>query len=151
MIQMISTLVLRQESQQTIHHQDTGFMLFIQTSAPRNIAQSLYQIGQTWQSTKRDNPTALKSLMRPRTQVGPPDPRQQQHVQDKTVESLGFKEIEEALTELLLLAPELDPWRRNTSRPCSACSWRLGSGQRRLRRRGETCTSWPDRLLGPPA
>ena len=56
MIQMISTLVLRQESQQTIHHQDTGFMLFIQTSAPRNIAQSLYQIGQTWQSTKRGQP-----------------------------------------------------------------------------------------------
>ena len=61
---MVSTLVIRQEAQQTIQRQDTGFMIFVQTQVPGNLAQSLYQIGRTWHDTKRDDPSALKSPMR---------------------------------------------------------------------------------------
>ena len=61
---MVSTLVIRQEAQQATQRQDTGFMIFVQTRAPGNLAQSARQIGKTWHDTKRDNPTALKSPMR---------------------------------------------------------------------------------------
>ncbi|CAE7840736.1 Pol [Symbiodinium sp. CCMP2592] len=63
-LNMVSTLVIRQEVQQNIQRQDTGFMVFVQTQVPDNLAQSMYQIGKTWHDTKRDNPTALRHPMR---------------------------------------------------------------------------------------
>ncbi|CAE6973150.1 Pol [Symbiodinium sp. CCMP2592] len=63
-LNMVSTLVIRQEVQQNIQRQDTGFMVFVQTQVPDNLAQSMFQIGKTWHDTKRDNPTALRHPMR---------------------------------------------------------------------------------------
>ncbi|CAE7752443.1 unnamed protein product [Symbiodinium sp. CCMP2456] len=61
---LLSSLVIRHEAQQTIQRQDTGFMVFIQTRTPENMAQALYQIGQQWHSTKQNNPDLLKAPMR---------------------------------------------------------------------------------------
>ncbi|CAE7828545.1 Pol [Symbiodinium sp. CCMP2592] len=142
---IMKTLVLRQETQQTIMRQDTGFMVFVQTNAPGNLAQSLYRIGQQWNTMKREDPTALQSPMRVvlyqhlletikdkfLAMMNSPSSRskaaemgwisqdgkevyavkwdmdQQKHVKDATVGGLSPQEIEEALTELIILAPEV--------------------------------------------
>ena len=61
---MLTTLVLRQEIQQGISKQDTSFVLFLDTRGPRNLATSLYKMGETWHATKRDHPDRLTAPMR---------------------------------------------------------------------------------------
>ncbi|CAE6968363.1 unnamed protein product, partial [Symbiodinium sp. CCMP2456] len=63
-VNLLSTLVLRQEAQRSITRQDTGFMIFVQTRTPQNLGQSLYHIGQAWHKKKREGPAALSSPMR---------------------------------------------------------------------------------------
>ncbi|CAE7632215.1 unnamed protein product, partial [Symbiodinium sp. CCMP2456] len=64
LVNMLSRLVLRQEAQQTILRQDSGFMLFIQARTQGNLAQELHKIGQAWHTTKKENPEALRAPMR---------------------------------------------------------------------------------------
>ena len=61
---MLTTLVLRQEIQQSIGKQDTAFVLFIDTRGPKNLATGLCKMGKTWQTTKRDHPDRLTAPMR---------------------------------------------------------------------------------------
>ncbi|CAE6930547.1 unnamed protein product, partial [Symbiodinium sp. CCMP2456] len=144
MVSLLSTMVLRQETQQTILRQDTGFMIFVQTRTLQNLGQSLYHIGQAWHKAKRDDPQSLKAPMRVvlyqhflevirdrfKAMLATPSARStaagmgwisadgqqvygikwdatsKQHVKDEAAPSFSPQEIEEALTKLVIAAPE---------------------------------------------
>ena len=61
---MLTTLLLQHDSQMAITCQDTTFMLFVCADMTPNLANSLYQMGQTWKRMKQDEPDKLKHPMR---------------------------------------------------------------------------------------
>ena len=63
-VSMLTTLLLRHESQLAINRQNTTFMLFVRTDLTPNLASSMHQIGQTWKKTKQESPEKLKHPMR---------------------------------------------------------------------------------------
>ncbi|CAE6942520.1 unnamed protein product [Symbiodinium sp. CCMP2592] len=64
MLNMVTTLVIRQEIQQNICRLDSGYMLFIQTTAPESLALSTYKVGLAWHQMKQSTPEKLTQPMR---------------------------------------------------------------------------------------
>ena len=63
-INMLTTLVLRQEVQLNIHKQDTAYVLFLNTQGQDSMAGSLFHIGAQWHKTKSEDPTKLTAPVR---------------------------------------------------------------------------------------
>ncbi|CAE7801944.1 Crnkl1 [Symbiodinium sp. CCMP2592] len=63
-VNLLTTIVLRQEVQLNIFHQDTAYVMFLQAQGPGNLAQSLYAVGSGWHRTKEQSPEQLTSPMR---------------------------------------------------------------------------------------
>ena len=103
-INMLTTLVLRQEVQLNIHKQDTAYVLFLNTQGQDSMAGSLFHIGAQWHKTKSQ--AQAMGYLRPDGKIPGLrwDPQERQHVLDDRVEALPREEIEEALKELMVLS-----------------------------------------------
>ena len=64
LVTMLTTLVLRQEDQQSITRQDSAFVLFLRTDNQGSLAHRTYAIAQQWKKTKEETPEALTMPMR---------------------------------------------------------------------------------------
>ena len=60
-VDMLTTLVLRQEHQLMINRQDTSYIIFIRTDVTPSLAVTSFNIGQSWKQAKTSNPESLKS------------------------------------------------------------------------------------------
>ena len=63
-VDMLTTLVLRQEHQLMINRQDTTYIIFIRTDVTPSLAVTSYNIGQSWKQAKTSNPESLKHPLR---------------------------------------------------------------------------------------
>ncbi|CAE7332912.1 unnamed protein product, partial [Symbiodinium microadriaticum] len=63
-IQMLTTVVIRHESQHAIARQDTSYVLFVRTDVPDSPAKSTFAVAQQWQETKAKTPEKLRHPMR---------------------------------------------------------------------------------------
>ncbi|CAE7365546.1 unnamed protein product [Symbiodinium sp. KB8] len=63
-IQMLTTVVIRHESQHAIARQDTSYVLFVRTDVPDSLAKSTFAVAQQWQEIKAKTPEKLRHPMR---------------------------------------------------------------------------------------
>ena len=64
LLNMVVMLPLRHESQHCISRIDSGFVAFLRTDVPQNLATSTYQVAQVWHDTKTKTPERLNAPMR---------------------------------------------------------------------------------------
>eukprot|EP00439_Symbiodinium_sp_Y106_P014883 s9371_g2.t1 len=63
-VKLLSTLVLRHESQHCINRLDTGYVVFLKTDLPDNLATSTYMMAQKWHALKTKEPEELEAPTR---------------------------------------------------------------------------------------
>ena len=63
-VKLLTTLVLRHESQHCINRLDTGYVVFLKTALPDNLATSTYTMAQKWHALKTKEPEKLEAPMR---------------------------------------------------------------------------------------
>ena len=61
-VDVLTTLVLRQEHQLMISCQDTSYIIFIRADITPSLAVTTYEVGQKWKQAKATNPESLKPL-----------------------------------------------------------------------------------------
>ena len=63
-VDMLTTLVLRQEHQLMINRQDASYIIFIRTDIAPSLAVTTYEVGQKWKQAKATKPDSLKHPLR---------------------------------------------------------------------------------------
>ncbi|CAE7564693.1 unnamed protein product [Symbiodinium sp. CCMP2592] len=63
-VKILTALILRHESQHCLHRLDTGFVIFLKTDVPANVATSTFKLAKQWHAIKSETPEKLEAPMR---------------------------------------------------------------------------------------